>query len=108
MPLCTSADSRLDRGMIAYGPHTRATATSVPAISPRGTLRPDPERAAALSRVGRAGQRGRIGWIGWIGAVQSRGMVTPVEDAVDWLANTAASEPQPIRRDLLSMIMLIQ
>ncbi len=31
MPACTCADSRLDPGMITYGPHTTAVVTSVPA-----------------------------------------------------------------------------
>jgi hypothetical protein len=49
--------------MIAYGPHTRAMAASVPAISPRGTLKPNLGRAVVFWRVGE---------------VRLRGMLTPV------------------------------
>ena len=38
--------------MTAYGPHTRAVAMSVPAISPRGTLNRDRGPAVVLLRAG--------------------------------------------------------
>ena len=71
-------------GMIAYGPHTRAAATSVPAISPRGTLKREPGRAVVVFRVG---------------TVRSRGMVTPCRGVAGWLATGAArpGESHPAR-----------
>src|SRR5580693_5750739 len=77
MPVCTCADRRLDPGMIAYGPHTRAVATSVPTISPRGTLKRDPGRRAVLFRDGAAFRDG---------AVRSEGMMTPCRGVAGFAA----------------------
>ena len=71
MPVWICANKRLDPGMIAYGPHTRAMAASVPAISPRGTLKRKPGRAVVFLRVG---------------AVRLRTMVTPVGAVGGWPA----------------------
>jgi hypothetical protein len=52
-----------------------------------------------------------MGWMGWIGAVvQSLGMVTPIEDAVGWLADTggAGGRIRLARHDFLSTFMLIR
>src|ERR1700733_4556889 len=69
MPLCTSADRRLAPGPIAYSPHTRAVAVSVPAISPRGTLNRDRGRAVVLLRIG---------------TVRSRGMADSCQGVAGW------------------------
>jgi hypothetical protein len=87
MPVCTSAERRLPCGLIAYRPHTRPVAASVPGTSPRGTLKRD---------------RGWPVTVCWTGAAWFVDMLTPVRA---WLPGQRGGAAGRVPADVSAFVL---